>query len=169
MTPTKSWFERLWSEERRQAERRASLPLLAYYWDGAEPKSHPVRNISPEGMYLLTDQRWYPNTLLSMTLTRTDKTEADPYRAIRLTARVVRSGSDGVGMAFLLPDSRQSENPTGYFPLEADADTVTEFIGNLLTNTNLGVAKLISLTLLVLGKIFKAIQLEDSILSPRQF
>ena len=127
----KSWFERLWSEERRQAERRASLPLQAYYWDGATPTPRQVRDISPEGMYLVTDQRWYPNTLISMTLARTDKTEADPGRAIMLMARVVRSGTDGVGMAFVLPRSKRSskaENPLSH---EADRKELIEFLPKL--------------------------------------
>ena len=86
MAPGNSWFERLWSEERRRGERKA-LPLAAYYWDGAAPSPRQVRDISPEGMYLLTEQRWYPNTLVTMTLVRIDRPETDPERALRLTAR----------------------------------------------------------------------------------
>ena len=97
MVPEKGWLEWLWPQERRGSTRKSSVPLAAHYWDGDTPAPRGVRDISSDGMYMLTEQRWYPNTLVSVTLTRNDRPEDDPARSIRVTAKVVRSGRDGVG------------------------------------------------------------------------
>jgi hypothetical protein len=134
VAPGNSWFERLWSEERRRGERKA-LPLAAYYWDGAAPSPRQVRDISPEGMYLLTEQRWYPNTLVTMTLVRIDRPETDPERALRLTARVVRAGTDGVGMAFVLPTANRGNDERERFATDATRKDLIEFLARLQSDT----------------------------------
>ncbi len=106
MTPGKGWLDWLLSEERRRARRRKSLPLVAYYWDGANPIAHQVRDASPAGLYLLTEHRWYPGTILAMTLQHSGAAEGDPERAIAVNARVVRTGDDGVGFEFILPEKQ---------------------------------------------------------------
>ena len=131
MAPVKSWFERLWSEERRSSERHTSLPLAAYYWDGAAPVPRQVRDISPEGMFLLTEQRWYPNTMIVMTLMRSDKSESDPDRSIKIAAKVVRSGTDGVGLAFVVPPAKTSRSSNGPFSYVADRRDLVEFLARL--------------------------------------
>jgi hypothetical protein len=107
MAPGKGWLDWLLSDERRQARRRKSLQLVAYYWDGAQPISHPVRDVSSTGFYLFTEHRWYLGTVLAVTLQRTEVGSDDPGRAISVNAKVVRSGSDGVGFEFLLPESER--------------------------------------------------------------
>jgi hypothetical protein len=144
MAQGKSWFERLWSEERRRAERKA-LPLAAYYWDGSAPSPRQVRDISPEGMYLLTEQRWYPNTLVTMTLVRNDKPETDPERALRLTARVVRAGTDGVGMAFILPAADRGKDERERFATDASRKDLVEFLAQLQADTGRTILKRASL------------------------
>lgn len=140
MPPMKTWFERLWSEERRDAERQTSLPLAAYYWDGATPTPRQVRDISPTGMFLLTEQRWYPNTMIAMTLTRSDLPETDPERSIKIAARVVRAGTDGVGLSFVVPPSRTrgSEGPFAYV---ADRKGLTQFLARLQADAGRNVVK----------------------------
>lgn len=105
MAPGKGWLNWLMSDERRKALRRKSLQLVAYYWDGANPVAHPVRDVSSTGFYLFTDQRWYLGTILAVTLQRTEADDDDPQRAISVNARVVRVSEDGVGFEFLLPES----------------------------------------------------------------
>lgn len=100
MARSKGLVEWLWPSERRRAKRKIALALEAYYWDGAEPHPRLVKNVSTEGMYLSTEQRWYRNTLLQMTLVRRDRAEGQSDRSIRVTAQVIRSGTDGVGFAF---------------------------------------------------------------------
>ena len=131
----KSWFERLFSDDRRKDKRRAALPLVAYYWDGSSQTPRRVRDISSAGMYLLTEQRWYPNTLVRVTLTRSDKPDTDPDRSIQVTGRVIRSEADGVGLAFLLSSSGRSRDPLTNFPLDADKKTVVKFLALLHADT----------------------------------
>ena len=107
MAPGKGWLDWLLSEERRQGRRRKSLPLVAYYWDGANPVAHQVRDASQTGLFLLTEHRWYPGTVLAMTLQHTAVGAEDPQRAIAVNARVVRTGDDGVGFEFILPEKEK--------------------------------------------------------------
>jgi hypothetical protein len=102
-----SWFARVLFHERRSTERRSTerqrAPrLAAYYWNGAHAAPHRVRDISSTGLYLLTEERWHPGTVLMITLQKTD-TDADARfsRSIRMQAKVVRWGDDGVGLTFL--------------------------------------------------------------------
>src|SRR5260370_43371 len=97
MKPVASWFEWLGSRERRTAERQTPLHLVAHYLDGAAPLGHDIRDISSTGLYLLTEQRWYPGTLVSLSLQRAGAPDTDPDRSIMVNAKVVRSDADGVG------------------------------------------------------------------------
>jgi len=116
MAPRKGWLDWLLSEDRRQTRRRKTLPLVAYYWDGAQPISHPVRDLSPTGFYLFTEHRWYPGTILAVTLQRTGVSADDPDRAISINAKVVRSAADGVGFEFILPERDPSRAPLPGLP-----------------------------------------------------
>ena len=107
MAPGKGWLDWLLSDERRLARRRKALPLVAYYWDGAQPISHSVRDVSTTGFYLFTEHRWYLGTILAVTLQRTEAGSEDPERAISVNAKVVRSGADGVGFEFLMREGEK--------------------------------------------------------------
>src|SRR5437899_11614494 len=95
------WMNRLTLRDERQVERQDTLPLVAHYWDGGAPLGHAVRDISRRGMYLLTDQRWYPGTLVMVSLQREDVPEGDSDRCLVVKAKVVRMGDDGVGFTFI--------------------------------------------------------------------
>ncbi len=123
----KRWMDWLFSEDRRRAPRYKSLPLVAYYWDGAEPAAHGVLDASLTGLYLLTKQRWYPGTVVTMTLQRAHAAATDSERSIAVNAKVVRSGADGVGLAFLPTppvDSRRGEDSVNR---AADLKTLQQF------------------------------------------
>ena len=101
MKSAKDWFnEMVLSKERRRAVRLKTPRLVAYYWDGAAPAPHTIRDISLNGFYLLTDARWYPGTLITMTLQTTYKSEDGARRYIAVRSIVVRVDVDGVGLAF---------------------------------------------------------------------
>jgi hypothetical protein len=106
--PPKNWLERWWSPDPRRAPREKSPGLAAYYWDGAAPKAHTIRDISASGLYLVTEQRWYPGTLVLMTLQRTGGGEEIAERSISVMSRAIRRGDDGVGLQFVLPDEQNS-------------------------------------------------------------
>ncbi len=87
--------------------------LVAYYWDGAAPMAHEVRDISSTGFYLLTQERWHLGTIVTMTLQRTDNSNFDSgtQHHIAVMSKVVRLDEDGVGFAFI-PVETTGTDPT---------------------------------------------------------
>ncbi|HUH64779.1 MAG TPA: PilZ domain-containing protein [Terracidiphilus sp.] len=124
--PPKSWLERFWSPDPRRAPRDASPRLAAYYWTGAAPQAHNVRDISSTGLYVVTEERWYPGTLVLMTLQRTDDGEELSERSIAVMSRAVRWGEDGVGLQFILPKAQDTRRTDG-----VDRKTLEKFLQGL--------------------------------------
>ncbi len=124
MTFIKSWFEELMSKDNRHA-RRVEIPgLVAYYWDGDTPVAHVIRDISSNGLYMQTEQRWYPGTLITITLQKLVKAADDVERVVTVQAKVVRADKDGVGVAFLLPEHKKSSKAES-FEVDGVADKKT--------------------------------------------
>jgi uncharacterized membrane protein (UPF0127 family) len=112
----RNWLERWWSPDPRKAPRTPAPGLAAYYWNGASPVAHSIRDISSSGLYLVTEERWYPGTLVLMTLQRTDCGEEVAERTIAVQSRAVRWGPDGVGLHLILRDDEdQSGGDTSIF------------------------------------------------------
>ena len=85
-----------------RASKRHPLPgLVAYYWTGGAPQAFHIADISSVGLYLLTDERWFPGTMILMTLQRTNTDGDDPDDFISVLTKVVRWGTDGVGLSFV--------------------------------------------------------------------
>jgi Flp pilus assembly protein TadG len=133
----KNCLDWIFAEDRRQAQRLQSLPLVAFYWDGKEPVAHAVLNISSSGLYLLTDQRWYPGTVVTVILQRAKATDTDPDRAISVHGKVVRSASDGVGLEFIWSRDHDPLRRDDYPAQEADLKTFKGFIKNLQADNHL--------------------------------
>ena len=99
-----SWFIRFlrWLSTDRRASKRHPLPgLVAYYWTGGAPQAFHIADISTVGLYLLTDERWFPGTMILMTLQRTNTDGDDPDDFISVLTKVIRWGADGVGLTFV--------------------------------------------------------------------
>jgi len=99
-----SWFMRFlrWLSTDRRASKRHPLPgLVAYYWTGGAPQAFHIADISNVGIYLLTDERWFPGTMILMTLQRTNTDGDDPDDFISVLTKVIRWGTDGVGLTFV--------------------------------------------------------------------
>jgi uncharacterized protein len=111
--PPQNWLQRWWSPDPRRAPRERAPGLAAYYWNGAASKAHAVRDISATGLYVVTEERWYPGSLILMTLRNTEAGEEISERSISVLSRAVRWGNDGVGLQFVLHDEGDSENPKG--------------------------------------------------------
>ncbi|MGA2831774.1 MAG: PilZ domain-containing protein [Terracidiphilus sp.] len=134
--PPKSWLERWWSPDPRKAPELRKAPrggvpgLAAYYWTGASPKAHTIKDISSTGLYVVTEERWYPGTLILMTLQETDGQERTGH-SIAVHSRAVRWGNDGVGLQFIPHNT--SAGQTGPNPVVAGADQreLDEFLSQL--------------------------------------
>lgn len=94
-------FLRWISTDRRSSKRQPLPGLVAYYWTGGYPQAYHIGDISNSGMYLLTDERWYPGTMILMTLQRTNTDGDDPEDFISIQTKVTRWGNDGVGLSFV--------------------------------------------------------------------
>ena len=90
--------------ERRRA-RRSPLPgVVAYYWDGGVPEPHDILNMSESGACITATRSWYPGTIVELALQQkiADVEERSDWRAsVTVSAKVVRSGADGIGMQFI--------------------------------------------------------------------
>lgn len=100
--PPRGWLERWWSPDPRKAPREAAPGLAAYYWTGGPPEAHQIKDISATGLYVVTEERWYPGTLVLMTLQNSAFGEEVAERTICVHSRAVRWGKDGVGLQFVL-------------------------------------------------------------------
>jgi Flp pilus assembly protein TadG len=117
--------------ERRTAERQEGPYLVAHYWDGAAPKPHDIRDISLTGLYLVTEQRWYPGTLVMISLQKVGATEDDPDRTIMVNAKVVRSDAEGVGLQLMLPETPGSRGDKTFGAAGVDRKTFRGFLKRL--------------------------------------
>jgi hypothetical protein len=129
--PPRGWLERWWSPDPRKAPRDLSPGLAAYYWNGSTPQAHGIRDISSSGLYVVTEERWYPGTLVLMTLQRTDEGEALEERSIAVQSRAVRWGNDGVGLKFVLPDAQDIKRGHNTHTDGADRKMLERFLQKL--------------------------------------
>ena len=119
-----SWWRKLLlgePDEQRWGVRSALPGLVAYFFTGGAPKPHRVRDISTSGLFVLTSERWYPDTFVRLTLT--DERETTAKRSITLHARAVRSTDDGVALEFHLHEKDE--------PLRGFASHIDELTGSV--------------------------------------
>jgi hypothetical protein len=101
--------------DRRRAQRLAHPAILAFYSAGTEPAPHRIRDVSRTGAYMYTVERWYPGTLLQVTLDIDPgevevESSAKDVSSITLWSRIVRHGDDGVGMEFVLVQKKRRDS-----------------------------------------------------------
>jgi hypothetical protein len=130
-TPPKNWLERWWSPDPRKAPRETTSELAAYYWNGAAPEAHNIRDISSTGLYVVTEERWYPGTLVLMTLQKTDSGEKIAERTISVQSRAVRWGNDGVGLQFVLENDQKLPRGKGSVVNGVDKKELDRFLQQL--------------------------------------
>lgn len=118
-------------DDRRKAFRHPLPGLIAYHWTGGAPKAYHIGNISESGFFLFTEERPFLETIVLMTLQRTDSDGNNPADSLAVKAKVVRWGGDGIGLEFVLarpPDARSGENRPEN---GADAKALEEFLKRL--------------------------------------
>ena len=122
------------SRDRRKNDRQETPQLSAYFWNNSTPIRHSIKDVSPTGFYLLTEERWYPGTLVMMTL----QTEAGPgqteKQAVAVQSKAVRWGDDGVGLMFMLPDKGATveNDPDTPSILKSDRKVLASFLQQLM-------------------------------------
>jgi hypothetical protein len=79
--------------------------IVAYFFNGGPPVPNSIRDISLDGMFLYTTERWYLGTIVRVTLS--DQRLPSAVRSIAVNAMAVRWAEDGVGLCFIF----QKEKP----------------------------------------------------------
>jgi hypothetical protein len=133
----RNWFTNLLlgdPVDPRNASREMLPGLIAYYFTGGNPVAQEVRDISASGIYIITNERWYPGTVVRVTLTDRDHPTAD--RTLTVNAQAVRWGKDGVGLELVLEKEDQKEtviNQSLERTLGVNPARVEAFLENLKT------------------------------------
>jgi PilZ domain len=127
----KTWLQNWLSSDRRRSQRQPLPGLVAYYWTGSTPRAYQISDISSSGFYVLTEERWFPGTLVLMTLQRTDSLGKNTDDSISVQTKVVRWGSDGLGLAFVLARSADPADLYGARESGADRKTLERFLDRL--------------------------------------
>jgi len=120
----------------RKFVREAVPGLASYFWTGGVPVAHAIRDISLSGLYVVTEERWFPGTEVTMTLTKSDWGGAAEDHSISLRARAVRWGNDGVGLGFLLAPSKGKSHAITHLADDVDHAELESFLHRLRAVTN---------------------------------
>ncbi len=114
----RSWLY-CWLTPEKQEMRgspRETLPwIAAYFFNGGSPAPTSIRNISMNGMFIVTSERWYLGTIIHVTLT--DWRLPSPDHTITVNAVAVRWSDDGVGLRFIFQKPRRGAPTPGDSPL----------------------------------------------------
>jgi len=116
----------------RKTLRIPTTGLVAHFFTGGAPQPHEIRDMSPTGLYVVTTERWYPGTLIRMTLTREETGLSISDRSITVQGKSVRWGNDGVGLEFVFPPPRSKRDQR--LPIESvDSAQLHQFL-NCIVN-----------------------------------
>jgi len=86
--------------ERRRERRLDSRGLTVSYAAKPEQKRVKIGNISPIGLYLVTEDRWRPGTTVLLTLGEKNIVDDTHRSQVRLWTRCVRADQAGAGLIF---------------------------------------------------------------------
>lgn len=93
--------------ERRSIIRLVSQGLVAYTGDRAKTTPCEIRDVSPDGLYVRTDERWPAGTVVSIVIERKGAQTTDFERRAGVQVRVVRCETGGVGLEWVWPEGVQ--------------------------------------------------------------
>ena len=129
--PKRGWLARFLNPDpgdpRRNSNRQVVKGLAAHFFTGGAPHPHEVRDISPTGIFVVTTERWYPGTVIRMTLTKQEGGDHPSERSITIHAQSMRWGNDGVGLAFVFESRKNGQVPEG----SVDKDQLQAFLKKL--------------------------------------
>lgn len=128
MFDVRRWFRSNSARDMRRHKRSATPPIVAYFWDGGQPVAHTIKDVSPVGFYLYTEDHWPLGTLMRMTLRRTYAGSGHAECSVTVLSKVVRYGWDGVGFAFIPVDTADSGPQSTAGVRYADRTTLGRFI-----------------------------------------
>jgi len=125
MTNSSTRFDGQSTGQGRRAERRSSPSLAAYHWKGPYPRLNSIRDISSTGAFLLTQERWEPGEVVSLSLQRSGPPEKE--NSFSVQAKAVRWDDQGVAVSFMLPagaDLRLWQSPLKSADLQNEPEDI---------------------------------------------
>ena len=87
--------------------------LTAIYSDGGFPRSHEIKQVTAKGAYILTEDRWYPGTIVEMRVQYHPqyidiaRLNGHSSASIGMRGKVVENEKDGVIVDFVYLDKRE--------------------------------------------------------------
>jgi Flp pilus assembly protein TadG len=88
-------------------DQRYPRKLTASYWNGGTSTGAEVRDISESGAYLITSERWYPGTILSLTLQcEASENGTKKPQTMTVLCKIARHEQDGMGVYFMFAGSK---------------------------------------------------------------
>jgi hypothetical protein len=100
------------------------------YRTASAPKLGRIKQISRTGLYLLTEERWPINEVISIKLQKEWPPESSSELQIDIQVRVASHGEDGVGLGFVLP-AGLDPGLWEHLVRNADVQTETEHISSI--------------------------------------
>jgi hypothetical protein len=100
MSLIKSLLGRSGLAERRKDPRMKAKGLTVSYAEGSKPGNARIGNISPTGLYLITEERWPQGSTVVLTLGDKSRFDKTSRSLVKLWTRCVRTDENGAGLAF---------------------------------------------------------------------
>jgi hypothetical protein len=124
--------------ERRTIIRLLVQGLIVYSGEGERRKPHEVRDVSPTGLYLRTQERWKQGDVVSLVLQRKDATEEERERRVSVQLRVVRCDQGGIGLSWFWPEGLEFDPWKRVHTKRLDETDADFFLRELRLTTALG-------------------------------
>jgi len=123
--------------ERRSIIRLLSKELVAFRPDD-KTKSYEVRDVSPGGLYLRTQERWRTDHVSSLILKRKDAQEENYESRVIVQVRTVRCDESGVGLSWIWPDGVEFQPWKRLHTKRSDETDADYFVRELRLTAALG-------------------------------
>jgi hypothetical protein len=95
--------------ERRSIIRLLVQGLIAYRLDDDEKRVYGVRDVSPTGLYLRTQEKWRPGSVVSLVLQQKSATDEQCEKRVRVDLKAVRCDENGAGFSWVWPEGVEFE------------------------------------------------------------
>lgn len=123
------WLHRWWSPDPRKAPAQPWSGTAAYYWTGASVQGSDDAGLP--GRYAVTEEHWYPATLVLMVVQRTGDREELAEHSIEVQTRGVRRGEENVSLQFVIADAKGARREVGALLEEPYRNEFDQFLQRL--------------------------------------
>ncbi len=123
------WLHRWWSPDPRKAPPAPWSGTAAYYWNGVSVQISADAGLP--GLYTVTEEHWYPATLVLMVVQRTGDREELAEHSIEVQTRGIRRGEENISLQFVMADASGSRSEIGPLLEEPYRNEFDQFLQRL--------------------------------------